>query len=67
MPTLPEWADPAIVHRNRLHSHVPLAGYSDLAGACAGQSTNVQSLEGKWAFHLDRSPAEAPAEAAAEA
>lgn len=60
MTTKPDWADPAIIHRNRLPAHAPLKAYADFSAACANVSSNVLSLDGAWAFKLDRSPAHAP-------
>lgn len=56
-----DWQDPAVLHRNREPSHVPLRSFVDQRQALAGQSPHVRSLDGDWKFLLVAMPSQVPA------
>ncbi len=60
---LPDWQNPALLHRNRLSPHTSFVQYQSVEAALAnnvGASPFHSRLSGTWAFCYSKSPAGAP-------
>ena len=55
-------ADPTVFRVNRLDAHSDHVAYSSAAEAAAGETSLRQSLDGQWAFHWSKCPADRPAD-----
>ena len=65
--TRPDWENHQLLHRNRLPARARFTAYPDKAAARSGASSPWElSLNGMWRFHYAATPAEAPADYAAE-
>jgi beta-galactosidase/beta-glucuronidase len=58
-----DWENPLVVGRHKRPGHVPLGAYPDAEAALIGDrmaSPYVQTLNGRWKFHLAASPEQVP-------